>query len=347
MGFKERTLRVRPGAKLAGSPLASTRLRVLIPAMELAKRFPVYLVSFEDFLADPRLAAIGGAAAVVFRKLSTTEVLARAHTLHYMVEQLSALAAERRVVADLSDDYAAAPEAAQAGELADYQRALLGACPITVPCEALAARLRPQAQQGVHVIEDPFEGPEGSPRAPRGDALRVCWFGHARPAQLEALERALGRVVERAASLEAVTSGDAAGFFAALGDRLSRSHPGFRLRFTPWSPAATWQALRECDVVLLPQDASAWGLVKSHNRLVEALRAGRLAVASPIASYQELAAYAWVGEDPAAGVAWALAHPGDAVQRVRLGQEHLPVRFSPAVVARKWAATLGLEDQVG
>jgi hypothetical protein len=313
---------------------------MLIPAMELAKVHRVYLVAFDDFLADPHLGAIGGAAAVVFRKLSTTEVLASAHRLHYIVEQVAALAANQKVVADMSDDYAAAPEA-ETGELSDYQRQLLSACPITVPCEALAARLRPLAKHGVHVIEDPFEGPHGSPRLPTGDAVvRVCWFGNAQPAQLDALERALMRLQGRAVTFEAVTNPAAAGFFAALGERLSRAHPGFRLRFTPWSQAATWQALHDCHIVLLPQDPSPWGLVKSHNRLVEALRAGRFAIASPIPSYSELAAYAWVADDPAAGMAWALDHTSEALERVRLGQEHLVQRFSPAAVARKWSATL-------
>jgi glycosyltransferase involved in cell wall biosynthesis len=315
---------------------------MLIPAMELAKTLPVYLVAVDDFLADPRLSAIGGAAAVVFRKLSISEVLAGAQRLHYAVELLATLAEEQTVVADMSDDYAAAPEA-QTGELGDYQRQLLSACPITVPCEALAARLRPFAKHGVHVIEDPFEGPHGTPRAPRSHTLRVCWFGNAQPAQLDALERAVMRLQERAVIFEVVTNPAAAGFFAALAERFSRIRPEFRLRFTPWSQFATSQALRECDMVLLPQDSSAWGLVKSHNRLVEALRAGRFAIASPIPSYNELAAYAWVAEDPAAGVEWALDHTSEVLERVRLGQEHLVQRFSPTAVAHKWAATLGIE----
>jgi hypothetical protein len=96
--------------------------------------------------------------------------------------------------------------------------------------------------------------------------------------------------------------------------------------------------------VLLPQDhRSDWARVKSHNRLVSAIRGGRLALASPIPSYQELAAYAWVDEDLAAGVRWAIHNPAQAARRVAEGQRYVEEQFAPSVIGRRWADTLGLE----
>jgi hypothetical protein len=82
--------------------------------------------------------------------------------------------------------------------------------------------------------------------------------------------------------------------------------------------------------------------VKSHNRLVEAIRGGRLAIASPIPAYQELSHYAWVGEPLAAGLRWAQDHPDEVVQRVTAGQAHVEARFAPRVVGQKWARALGV-----
>ena len=115
------------------------------------------------------------------------------------------------------------------------------------------------------------------------------------------------------------------------------------MRVTAWSPEATEAALARCDLVVIPHETrAAWSKGKSHNRLVTAIRAGRFAIASPIPTYLELAAHAWIGADLAAGLGWALAHPEDAAERLRAGQRVVEERFSPEAVGRKWAAMLGL-----
>lgn len=345
VGFAEPTRQLQPRSKIA-SALASTRLRVLIPGAVLARTARVYLVSFDDFVADPLLARLGAVRAIVLRKLATSEIAGRGHQLHYLLELLREAGRQARVVADLSDDYAAAPHQAGFDELAEYQRELLKSCAITVPCQALAGRLAGEAVHGISVVEDPYEAPERGPRAPGSSPLRLCWFGNA--IDLAPLDKALRAIAAgmpaTGVRVEAVTARSAAAALQALGSELGRAHPGFQLRFTEWSLPAQHNALAACDLVLLPQDAGPWGRVKSHNRLVEALRAGRLAIASPIPSYQELAEHAWIGEDAAAGVAWALGHPDDALRRIEGGQAYVRARFSPEAVGAKWREVLGLRS---
>jgi glycosyltransferase involved in cell wall biosynthesis len=133
----------------------------------------------------------------------------------------------------------------------------------------------------------------------------------------------------------------------ALAEALALERPAAGLRLREWSPEATWQAIGDCDLVVLPQDhRSPWGVVKSHNRLVEAIRGGRVAVASPIPSYRELADYAWVGEDLGEGVAWALANPREAVARVARGQDYIQQRFAPELIGRKWLQVLGVDAEI-
>jgi glycosyltransferase involved in cell wall biosynthesis len=137
------------------------------------------------------------------------------------------------------------------------------------------------------------------------------------------------------------------GLAREMAANLRRVHEQCELLFLPWSRPAVATELARADLVLLPQDAaSEWGRVKSHNRLVEALRAGRFAVASPIPSYLELGEFAWTGEPLADGVEWALAHPDNVLAKIHAGQDAVEKRFSPRKIGERWAATLGIIDEI-
>jgi hypothetical protein len=81
-------------------------------------------------------------------------------------------------------------------------------------------------------------------------------------------------------------------------------------------------------------------LVKSPNRVVEPLRAGRFVVAYPLPSYAELGDYVWLGEDISAGVAWALTNHEEVRRRLEAGQAYVARRFDPRAIGRVWEAVL-------
>ena len=330
------------------SGIASTRLRVLIPARELARRVPVWLVPLDTFIADPTLARLGRAGAIIIGKLPVRSVLQQADALRQMISFARSRGGSVPLYADLSDDYAAFARAENAPFLAEYQEALGGICTLIVTCAALEAALRTTARRGILVIEDPYEDPRAQTvRVSAGAPVRFAWFGNLAPLNSPQLERAFVRVAsglsDMPVEIEVVADASVRDVVTALGGRLRTGHSRLRLSFTPWSLEATRAAIDHCDFVLLPQDhASDWARVKSHNRLVAAIRGGRLALASPIPSYRELAAYAWVDEDLAAGARWALAHPPEAMRRVSDGQHYCEERFSPSVIGRRWADALGL-----
>jgi hypothetical protein len=335
--------RLGPGGALT-SPLASTRLRTLIPGRELARGLPAWILPLQEVLHGGGLPPGAPPAAVVLGKLSVTFLAQQPTNVRALISWLDAHAAGLRLFADVSDDYAATGERL----LRDYQDALLRQCTLVVPCEALREALAPHARRGVHVVEDAYELGAGVPRAHRGGPLHLCWFGNFAGPTLASMQRALSAIVTHLRGqelrLEMVTGPahqrDAA---ARLGAELRASHPAIDLVLTEWSPQSTERALANCHFVLLPQDVdSPSGRVKSHNRLVEAIRAGRLAIASPIPSYAELRDFAWVEADLLAGLDWAIANPAAAEARIRAGQAYVETRFAPAVVARKWAAVLGL-----
>lgn len=335
-----------PGETLE-SDQASMRLRVGIPARELAHRVPVWLVPPDYLRADPELARLGAARAIVLGKVPVrfvTQDPVRAMDLAAWAESAGR---ERCVVADFSDDFGAAARMYSKPELLEFQTRMLAGCHATVPSEALRVSLSPFARHGISVIEDPYESPQAAePRFAPGPVLRLVWFGvfaaELRPfieAQLAAIARRLPVPVE----LAFVTYAAEAQRVNEMAAVVQGVNARFTVRHVTWSLAASARELARADIVVLPQDAaSAWGRVKSHNRLVEAIRGGRFAVASPIPSYLELASHAWVDDDLAAGIEWALGHPQHALQRIREGQAYVANRFAPERIGEAWAGVLGI-----
>lgn len=340
--------RVSPEQKYF-SAIASIRLRVIIPAVELARYAQVWLVPIEMFVGDPGLDRLGPLGALVIGKLPVPNVTGREASLRKLLQRMEAGGLAAPAYADLSDDYAALARALGEPFLAEYQRRLGASCVFTVPCQALAESVSRDARRSVIVVEDPYESSEArAARVVPSDPLRLLWFGNLGEVNAPQLEQALveiaGGLPDSRLHFEVVADGSQQERVRAMAERLHSTRGGVQLAFTPWSLEATEAALERSDFVLLPQEhRTHWGRVKSHNRLVSAIRAGRFAVASPIPAYEELADYAWVGEDLAAGLRWALAHPEEAARRVSAGQLHIEQRFSPGAIGRRWAAVLGVE----
>jgi hypothetical protein len=327
--------------------IASMRLRAIIPARQLAKRVPVWFVALDDYVRDPGLSTLGRVGAVVISKLPAPNILQRQAALSELLARAAADRGEVPLFADMPDDLAALGRVVREPYLARYQNGLGASCTFIVPSRTLGEGLVRDARRGITIVEDPYENRAQEVRATVSSPLRLMWFGNLgdinEPMLTEALASALAPFRDHAFRFEVVTRKGAVKNVEAIRKSLFVVHPGCEFRFTEWSLHATDEALARCDFVLIPQDhRTDWGKGKSHNRLVTAIRGGRLAIASPIPAYQELSDYAWVGEDLAAGLRWALEHPQDAVTRVRAGQRYVEERFSPESVGRKWAAALGI-----
>ena len=324
------------------------RLRVGIPARELARRIPVCLVPVDYVHTDPALAELGKVCAIVVSKLPVSFFAGASARSAALLDWIESTAATRRVLVDFCDDLAAAADMYGLTALREVQRRLLRACEATVPTAALRDRLLADARHGVTVIEDPYESPHAAvPRFAPDATLRLVWFGVFGPPLRDFLETAFTGIARRLAprpiELAFVTHTSQASLVADIAQAIAAVHPHFRVRFAAWSLEASAREIDAADLVVLPQDAaSRWGSVKSHNRLVESIRAGRFAVASPVPAYRELAAYGCIDDDLASGVEWALANPDDVLKRITAGQAYVAERFSPARIAAQWARALGV-----
>lgn len=339
------------------SPFASARYRVIQPMAGLAKRgHAVTLVQIGIDTAPDQVMSRFDADIVVFSKLITPRqdlFEKMATTTRTVIDRLRGTG--RRVVADLNDNYFEHPfYGAFFREFVSRVDAVVTSTP---EMSALVAQF---TGRPVAVVTDPFEGPRGVPRfSPparrsrsgfrrwfwnsdeRGEALRLVWFGHQSNwktlcGAVESLLELRGWAIE----LEIITAPEC-GVEEFCAEFNGKHGHACRLRFTPWSLDATWQGLARATAVLIPtwpDDASQ--AVKSPNRLVESLRAGRFTVANPLPAYRSLARYCWLGDSIAEGLRWALEHPDEARRRVLAGEALVATTYSPESVAAAWEAAL-------
>ncbi len=332
----------------AQAPLAAFRLRTWIAARRVAQTEPAWLVPPESVVAPGGLGALGTARTVFIGKFITGTILAKRAVFAGLMQWLRDAPRDLAIVADITDDFDSLPmkDAEAQRFLSAWQAALLRRCHITVTCNALRDMLAARAERGITVVEDPYEADGVSPwRMPGADPVRICWFGNTSAATLPALAQALQSIVTRFPdtrfSVELVTT-MRGNMIRDLAQQLVAARRGVEFTMTEWSLDSTWRALERCDFVLLPHAwRDDWVKVKSHNRLVAAIAAGRMALGSPIPSYLELKDYAWVDDDLAGGIAWTLANPDAARERVERGQAYVVRHHSPAAVAEKWAHVLG------
>lgn len=97
------------------SDQASMRLRVGIPARELARRIPVCLVPIDYVAKDPTLAALGTVRGIVVGKAPVRFFVQERERARALVSWVEATARRNRILVDFADDLAAAGRSRQLG----------------------------------------------------------------------------------------------------------------------------------------------------------------------------------------------------------------------------------------
>lgn len=216
---------------------------------------------------------------------------------------------------------------------------------VTVPSDELGRLVGEWTGHRLPVmrIVDPLEH---APARPGGDPcrapLRLLWFGSPTNARhlLPHVPGLAGLAERRPIELAIVSTGERA--FDGLLDRYHFSR-GMKLqvRFVEWSPDAQQRELDHCDLVILPGNIEADSGLKSANRLITAIAAGRLAVASPLPSYQPFADHALLVDDMADGIEMARAMPVERRHAAVLaGQAMIERDYARAVIGRHWVEAL-------
>jgi len=163
------------------------------------------------------------------------------------------------------------------------------------------------------VITDPYEYPRMLPQMPSGEPRNLLWFGHW--TNLDGLEEILPKLEKY--NVMAVSAGN----IPKGAKPMQWSREGMMLAFS-WS-----------DVVIIPISGKQKNVVKSPNRMVEAIRQGRYVVANPLESYTQYGM--WQG-DIVEGLEWAKKNPEEVFSLVAKAQALVEEIHSPSVVGKQW-----------
>jgi hypothetical protein len=304
---------------------ASARYRCLSPARELTAVGGQVSIFGNVRRIDP------AATAEALRRRSVDVVVAGKALGPAMLDVARLVRTQgTRLIADFCDDYFDHPEVGTLNrELASLADGIVASTP------ALAATVRHHIGRDATVISDPFEGPRGIARfAPRRDRLELLWFGNENNystivpivPQLIALSR------QYPLRFNIVTALDHIG-----GPRNGLVAPGLLVNHVQWTTTERlWQCLAACDVVIIPSLPTQYHAVKSPNRLVESLWAGRAVAAHPVPSYGDFGAFCELAGDLAGAVAAMVADPSGVHRRIAEGQALIARRHAPAVIAAQW-----------
>jgi glycosyltransferase involved in cell wall biosynthesis len=319
---------IESGGRLT-SNLASARLRMLVPKAALeARGHDVELWQLESGAFDRCVARLGELDAIVFKK-----TLERGQPIVDLFDR--ALAAGVPTLFDICD-----PRFDPGAETGRRNGKMLRAADrVITSTPALAEVLRTMGGRDIRVITDPYEGPRGEPAwRPSPDRLKVLWFGH--PSNLDTTDRlveelgTIGR--ERPIQLTLIT-GAAPDLLKRCKELNQRWRHALALRYEEWSPGVLWAALAATDLVVIPSLAdSPAKIVKSPNRMVEGLWAGRCVVANPLPAYLPFAPWAFVDDTIRGGLQRALAEQDRIVDRVRAAQAYIADAHSPERIGEEW-----------
>lgn len=322
----------QPEALLLSSHVASVRMRSGVAAAAWQR------VGHRNLLLAPENPATTGNPDITSARICVVgKFLAEAAPAAWLEAIGGVKAAGGRVIVDVCD-YPFAKKSPAVVHF--YEQALPQCDAVTVNSTPMAEMMAPHAPHPPLVIEDAILGEARAPQFAPQAVLKLLWFGH--QSNLRYLEPVIDALIaysgQQRCRLEMVTT---PGFGVEQAAQHINAHHGSRLevRFTPWSPEATRIALRQCDLVLIPGDPhDPLKAGVSSNRLAEALQAGRLPVASPMASYLPFSDAAWLGDDLIAGIGWAAAHPDEVLARIRCGQSRVADTLSADVVGRQWCS---------
>jgi hypothetical protein len=311
------------------SPLASTRLRLLIPKAVLeARGHAVDLLQVDSASFDATVARLREFDAVVFKK-----TLERGQLVVDLFER--AVASGIPTLFDLCDLRIDAASETGRRNL----RMVRAADRVTTSTPALAEVLRTMDARDIRVITDPYEGPRGEPAwRPNADRLKVLWFGHLSNLDTtDGLVEELGAIGRHRPIQLTLVTGPEPGLLKRCKELNQRWRHALALRYEEWSPEVLWAALAATDVVAIPSRAdSPEKRVKSPNRIVESLWAGRCVIANPLPAYAPFAPWAFIDETIRDGLERALAEEDRIVERVRAAQAYIAEAHSPARIGEDW-----------
>ncbi len=312
---------------LLASQLASARYRIIIPAKFLAstKKYKQY------FYTIPKKFDKKG----FVENLKNKDVVIFSKSFHTENSEITKIALESgiKVIFDICDNHFDSPHLGE-----HYIDMANMANEITAATPAMAAVIKEKTSRTATVITDPYETLYSPPLfQPESDKLKLCWFGgHTNVDSLRTSIPELATLArEIPTHLEIVCSPNVGIEQACV--KINNSQDALVLSFSPWSIAARQEALKTCDIVIIPSLENETKLVKSPNRMVDSLWAGRYVVAHPLPSYQAFQKWGCVQNDLGPGILEAIEKKGQIEACISEAQDYIRIHHSPTVIGTRWS----------
>ena len=195
---------------------------------------------------------------------------------------------------------------------------------VTCTTEQMREYIKEFTDRDAEVIPDPVEFPVAKPRFDPEDPVRLFWYGNL--ANLDTLEPIIPQI--EGLTLTVVTNRELE--FNRTGSTYCRA----------WSPKAMFEGYLNSDIVIVPTiNDNRRKLVKSHNRVSEAIRQGHYVCAGPLPSYEQFAPWMYIG-DIRKGIDWALEHPDQVRENIATAQDYVADHFDPEVIGSRWEETI-------
>lgn len=238
-------------------------------------------------------------------------------------------------VFDVCDNHYDHPDYSQ-----HYRAMSAAADQVVCNTEQMALTARPYCHRPPVVIPDPYEG-TGGRYVGLPDNPKLLWFGH--PSNFDSLQGCLSDLVTyaqtRPLSLQVLSQ--VTPKLEAFGHKMSLRHaPYFAMAFQPWSLDRQWEALAACDAVIIPSLQDERKQVKSANRMIEALWAGKPVVAQPMPAYTPFAQWTPIRALISEGLEQLMTEREQIASRILAAQTFISGQYSPAVIGAQWKQLL-------
>jgi hypothetical protein len=249
----------------------------------------------------------------------------------HTIEQARALGAQ--TVYDLCDN--------KFDEKQEYAPCCLAANLVSVNSVQMGVSVKKHTGRDSIVMPDPFERPKLSPKFSPGSNINLLWFGSQSSFKflpmVEIWQRLEKEVCNYSYTMVSAKTDRVLSKFQLRQQKGSVSGINLdRVNMKEWSWELQGQLLEQCDIVLMPvQTDNPRTDTKSANRVIDSLISGKFVITTPLASYEEFAPYTWQG-DYIEGIKWAQANPGQVLDKITKGQQHVEQNYSAAVLSNKF-----------
>lgn len=194
----------------------------------------------------------------------------------------------------------------------------------TVTCntESMAKVIKEKTGKEAKLVKDPITFPRYDVEINMDSDPNILWFGHA--SNLSSLMAVASKIPY---NITCITNID---------KKISEGN----VKAVPWEIGLVEHIIQFFDIVIIPtSEYRHYAQMKSSNRAVDALHAGRFVVTDNPRIYGEFSDFIWIG-DIAEGIQWYVDNPTQAYHKTKEGQLYVGVNYNHEVIHEQWKKVL-------